>query len=155
MTVPSRSRLPEPLLHRRRGRTVRVAAAVLACTASAAGFTPTPAMTSAADPIGMTSGFYVNTASSPATWVRNNSGDPRAARIQTAMGSRPIARWFGNEGGNIAGAVAGYVGVADSHDKLPVLVAYNIPGRDACGGHSGGGAGGVGAAPGSRRLPRR
>ncbi len=25
--------------------------------------------------------------------------------------------------------------------KLPVLVAYNIPGRDACGGHSGGGAG--------------
>lgn len=144
MTVTSRSRLPEPLFHRRRGRTVGVAAALLACTASAA-FAPTRPMTSAADPIGMTSGFYVNTASSPATWARNNSGDPRAARIQTSIGSRPIARWFSNEGGNIAGAVAGYVGAADSHDKLPVLVVYNIPGRDACGGHSGGGAGSVGA----------
>jgi endoglucanase len=39
--------------------------------------------------------------------------------------------------------VAGYVGAADSHDKLPVLVAYNIPLRDACGGHSSGGAGSV------------
>ena len=30
-----------------------------------------------------------------------------------------------------------YVGAADAADKLPILVAYNIPGRD-CGGHSGG-----------------
>jgi endoglucanase len=37
--------------------------------------------------------------------------------------------------------VGGFVGAADNADKLPILVAYNLPGRDACGGHSGGGAG--------------
>lgn len=97
----------------------------------------------AASPISLTSGFYVNPNSSPATWARNNAADSRAARIKSAIGDRPIARWFGNESG--ADAIGGYVGAADSHDKLPVLVAYNIPGRDACGGHSGGGAGSVGA----------
>jgi cellulase/cellobiase CelA1 len=96
----------------------------------------------AANPIDMTSGFYVNPNSSPATWVRNNPGDSRAARIQSAIASKPIARWFGNDS-NIGATVAGYVGAADSQDKLPVLVAYNLPGRDACGGHSGGGAGSV------------
>jgi endoglucanase len=44
-----------------------------------------------------------------------------------------------------AGAVGRYVAAADAVDKLPLLVAYNIPGRDACGGHSGGGAGSVAA----------
>jgi endoglucanase len=96
----------------------------------------------AANPIDMTSGFYVNPDSSPATWVRNNPGDSRAARIQSAIASKPIARWFGNDS-NIGATVAGYVGTADSQDKLPALVAYNLPGRDACGGHSGGGAGSV------------
>ncbi|WNV85760.1 glycoside hydrolase family 6 protein [Umezawaea sp. Da 62-37] len=98
----------------------------------------------AASPIDMTSGFYVNPNSSPAVWARGNPGDARAARIQSSIGSKPIARWFGNEGG-VGGLVASYVGAADANDKLPVLVAYNIPGRDACGGHSGGGAGSVSA----------
>jgi endoglucanase len=102
----------------------------------------TPA--SAASPIDLTSGFYVNPNSSPATWARNNSSDSRAARIQASIGSRPIARWFGNDA-NIGSLVATYTGAADGNDKLPVLVAYNLPGRDACGGHSGGGAGSVSA----------
>ncbi|MFJ1748451.1 glycoside hydrolase family 6 protein [Streptomyces sp. NPDC088116] len=102
---------------------------------------PHPA--SAADPTTLTSGFYVSPDSSPAAWARDNPGDSRAARIHSSIGSRPIARWFGT--GSSASSVASYVGAADSHDKLPVLVAYNIPGRDACGGHSGGGAGSVGA----------
>ncbi|MCP3138160.1 glycoside hydrolase family 6 protein [Pyxidicoccus xibeiensis] len=91
-------------------------------------------------PLGMTSGFYVDPNSNPATWVRNNSWDSRAARIQSAIASRPGARWFGNWSGDIASAVSGFVAAADAADKLPVLVAYNIPGRD-CGSHSGGGAG--------------
>ena len=99
---------------------------------------------SAASPVSMTSGFYVNPNSSPAVWARNNPGDSRAARIQSSIGSRPIARWFGNVT-NIGSTVASYVGAADGQDKLPVLVAYNLPGRDACGGHSGGGAGSVSA----------
>ena len=95
---------------------------------------------SAASPIDLTSGFYVNPNTLPATWARNNPGDSRAARIQSSIGSKPIARWFGNDS-NIGSTVANYTGAADGQDKLPVLVAYNLPGRDACGGHSGGGAG--------------
>lgn len=98
----------------------------------------------AASPLDLTSGFYVNPNSAPATWARNNPGDSRAARIQSSIGSKPIARWFGNDS-NIGSTVANYAGAADGQDKLPVLVAYNIPNRDACGGHSGGGAGSAAA----------
>ncbi len=92
-------------------------------------------------PVGMTNGFYVDPNSNPATWVRDNPGDPRAARIRSSISSKPMARWFGGWSGDVRAAVSTYVSAADSADKLPVLVAYNIPGRDACGGHSGGGAG--------------
>jgi endoglucanase len=56
-----------------------------------------------------------------------------------------MASWFGNWSGDITSAVQGYVSAADAADKLPLLVAYNLPGRDACGGHSGGGAGSASA----------
>ncbi|MCA2212121.1 glycoside hydrolase family 6 protein [Jidongwangia harbinensis] len=98
-----------------------------------------------ADPISQTSGFYVNPNSSPASWVAANSGDGRAAAIRTEIAQRPMASWFGNWSGDITSAVGGYVGAADAVDKLPLLVAYNLPGRDACGGHSSGGAGSVAA----------
>jgi endoglucanase len=91
-------------------------------------------------PLAMTSGFYVDPNSNPASWVRANGGDWRASRIQSSIASRPMARWFGNWSGDIASAVSSFVAAADAADKLPVLVAYNIPGRD-CGSHSGGGAG--------------
>jgi endoglucanase len=117
-------------------RLAATCASVLAVTIVAA----VPAV--AASPISLTSGFYVNPNSSPAVWARNNSGDSRAARIQSSIGSKPIARWFGQDP-NIGSTVAGYTGAADGNDKLPVLVAYNLPGRDACGGQSGGGAGSV------------
>ncbi|MBZ4330371.1 glycoside hydrolase family 6 protein [Corallococcus sp. AS-1-12] len=91
-------------------------------------------------PVAMTSGFYVDPNSNPAVWVRNNSGDGRASRIQASIASKPMARWFGNWNSNISQDVSNFVAAADAADKLPVLVAYNIPGRD-CGSHSGGGAG--------------
>ncbi|GAA4603662.1 glycoside hydrolase family 6 protein [Actinoallomurus liliacearum] len=94
----------------------------------------------AGGPIDLTSGFYVDPDSNPATWVKNNSGDGRAARITSAIAGKPMARWFGDWSGDIAAAVSAYVGAADAADKLPVLVAYNVPGRD-CSGHSAGGAG--------------
>lgn len=124
--------------------TTRFAAVLTSLAAAAAVSVLVAPSASAASPVDLTSGFYVNPNSSPAAWAANNAGDARAARIQSAIGSRSIARWFGNDA-NIGTTVASYVGAADSHDKLPVLVAYNIPGRDACGGHSGGGAGSVGA----------
>jgi endoglucanase len=114
--------------------TVMCASVLLAAAAPAA----------VASPIDLTSGFYVNPSSSPAVWASSNSGDARAARIASAIGAKPIARWFGNEP-TIGTSVAGYTGAAQSRGKLPVLVAYNLPGRDACGGQSGGGAGSVSA----------
>jgi len=93
----------------------------------------------AASPIGLTDGFYVDPDSNPAVWVRDHAGDGRQAAIKQNISTKPIARWFGNWSGDIGGAVKGYVNKTGT--KLPVLVAYNIPGRDACGGHSGGGAG--------------
>lgn len=95
----------------------------------------------ASGPIAMTNGFYVDPNSNPATWAANNGGDSRAARIQSSIASKPMARWIGGSSGGVRATVSAYVGAADTADKLPVLVSYNIPGRDACGGHSGGGAG--------------
>ncbi|WP_121842872.1 glycoside hydrolase family 6 protein [Streptomyces sp. S5] len=94
-----------------------------------------------ADPIGMTSGYYVDPDSTPAVWATQHPDDGRASAIRSEIASRPMARWFGSWSGDIGSAVSSYVGAADAADKLPVLIAYNIPGRDACGGHSGGGAG--------------
>ncbi|WP_030192674.1 glycoside hydrolase family 6 protein [Streptomyces sp. NRRL S-87] len=95
----------------------------------------------AADPTTMTSGFYTDPDNSALRWSDANPGDGRAAAIRTSIGRTPAARWFGNWSGDIGAATGAYVGRADSLDKLPVLVAYNIPNRDVCAGHSGGGAG--------------
>lgn len=110
---------------------------------------PPPAQRGAAEPgedgdggenAAAPSGFYVDPNSNPAIWVKNNGGDPRAAAIRTNIATKPMARWFGNWSGDIGAAVSSYVGAAAAAKQWPVLVAYNIPGRD-CGGHSGGGAG--------------
>jgi len=119
----------------RRARIALTTVSVLAL-----GLIAPPAPAIAASPISLTSGFFADPDSVPATWVRNNPSDSRAARIQASIGSKPIAKWFGNVA-SIGTAVGAFVGRADNADKAPVLVAYNLPGRDACGGHSGGGAG--------------
>ncbi|MGI5215476.1 glycoside hydrolase family 6 protein [Plantactinospora sp. CA-290183] len=126
----------------------RPARPLLALAAALAVAVPTVLFGSSAayaDPISQTSGFYVNPNSSPASWVAANPGDERANAIRTEIAQKPMASWFGNWSGDITAAVGGYVAAADAVDKLPLLVAYNIPGRDACGGHSGGGAGSVAA----------
>jgi endoglucanase len=97
------------------------------------------------NPLEKTNGFYVDPDSNPAVWVRDHPADkPRVDTINSAIATKPGARWFGNWSGDIRTAVDTFTYAADVVDKLPVLVAYNIPGRD-CGGHSGGGAGSVAA----------
>jgi endoglucanase len=91
-------------------------------------------------PLAMTSGFYVDPNSSSAVWSAANPGDGRASAIRNSIASVPMARWFGSWSGDIRSAASAFVGAAQSADKLPILVAYNMYGRDACGGHSGGGA---------------
>ncbi|MGO1071229.1 glycoside hydrolase family 6 protein [Lysobacter sp. CA199] len=85
-------------------------------------------------------GFYVDPNSNPAIWVRDHAADARASKIKSSIATKPMARWFGNWSGNVGTAVSSFVDAARAADKLPILVAYNIPGRD-CGSHSGGGAG--------------
>ncbi|MFE7479732.1 glycoside hydrolase family 6 protein [Streptomyces sp. NPDC057552] len=119
-----------------------LAASAFACLLLPLGTGPSSAAAAVpADPTGMTSGFYTDPNAAPAVWAAANPGDGRAAAIRDSIASRPMARWFGAWSGDIGAAVGSYVGAADAADKLPVLIAYNIPGRDACGGHSGGGAG--------------
>ncbi|AKH85741.1 endoglucanase [Streptomyces sp. CNQ-509] len=99
-----------------------------------------PSAQAAPTPLAMTSGFYVDPNSSPAVWSAANPGDGRAAAIRNSIAGTPMARWFGSWSGDIGSAVGSYTGAAQAADKLPLLVAYNMYGRDACGGHSGGGA---------------
>ncbi len=99
-----------------------------------------PAAQAAPDPLAMTSGFYVDPNSSPAVWSAANPGDGRAAAIRDSIADVPMARWFGSWSGDIRSATGSFTGAAQAADKLPLLVAYNMYGRDACGGHSGGGA---------------
>ncbi|MGC7096689.1 glycoside hydrolase family 6 protein [Amycolatopsis lurida] len=100
---------------------------------------PVAAVAAEGNPLEKTNGFYVDPDSNPRKWVRDHPGDPRAAKIGQAIADRPGARWFGDWSGNIRTATDQYTYAADVVDKLPVLVAYNIFGRD-CGSHSGGGA---------------
>ncbi|GAA2415240.1 hypothetical protein GCM10010404_86840 [Nonomuraea africana] len=85
--------------------------------------------------------LYVSNQSNPARWVAANAGDSRAQAIGSNIANKPIFAWFGGWFTDITLAVDTYVGAAQAQDRLPMLVAYNIPNRDACAGHSGGGAG--------------
>ncbi|MEV6205836.1 glycoside hydrolase family 6 protein [Kitasatospora sp. NPDC051914] len=91
-------------------------------------------------------GFYVDPGNNAATWVGKHPADGRAAKIGSAIADRNTVKWFGdwdadgNPATGIGAEVGGYVGAAAAQGRLPVLVAYDIPGRD-CGGASSGGAG--------------
>ncbi|MEU4237522.1 glycoside hydrolase family 6 protein [Actinoplanes sp. NPDC026619] len=85
-------------------------------------------------------GFYADPQAHPDAWLAANPNDSRAPAIRSAMAARPGAHWFGNWSGDIYDAVDAYVTAAAAVHKVPILVAYNIPGRD-CGGASSGGAG--------------
>lgn len=84
--------------------------------------------------------FYADPASQAANWVKNNSGDSRAALIKTNIADQAAGKWLvGGDRTSIKSTVNSYVAAAASVNKMPILVAYNIPGRD-CGSYSGGGA---------------
>ncbi|MBM2619714.1 glycoside hydrolase family 6 protein [Actinoplanes sp. LDG1-06] len=114
---------------------------LLAATLIAVTTVLVPAGTASAAPLDSTNGFLVDPDSVPNTWVAQHPTDSRAATIKAQIGDYPIAKWFTSSSGPTIGtAVGGYVGRGANAGKLPILVAYNLPGRDACGGHSSGGA---------------
>lgn len=88
-------------------------------------------------------GYYVNPDSTAARWVEQHASDSRAALIKASIADVPTARWFTGSSqstGALKHAVASYTTAAQAAEKVPILVAYNIPGRDCAGGASAGGA---------------
>lgn len=72
------------------------------------------------------------------TWESSRPSDAQAMRL---LANQPTASWFGSWNNNIGGDVAALVSTAAAQGQAPVMVAYNIPGRDCSGGYSSGGAG--------------
>ena len=70
-------------------------------------------------------------------------GDQRTAAALDRLARQPSATWL-TGGGNVFQTAADLTGAAQQAGQLPVLVAYNLPGRD-CGLYSRGGAGSTGA----------
>ena len=98
----------------------------------------------AGDPLSRTRGLFVDPQLPAARWVAAHPGDTRSAAVRTAISSQPMAHWFtGTSDADVGTAVANYTRSAEAAGKLPVLVAYNLPGRDACGEESAGGAAGA------------
>lgn len=91
-------------------------------------------------------GFYNDPVNNAATWVQVNRAEPGATKIDAAIAGHNTVKWYGdwdadgNSATDIEAEVSNYVGAAAAMGQLPVVVAYNIPGRD-CGGASSGGAG--------------
>ena len=80
--------------------------------------------------------FYVENNNSIKTEIAKN---PSLAGLLSKIAENPQARWFGDWNSNIKNDVGVYVSGAELAGAIPILVAYNIPGRD-CGNYSTGGA---------------
>jgi endoglucanase len=94
-----------------------------------------------ADPLSRTSGLFIDPQLPATRWLAAHPQDKRSAAVRTAISGQPMAHWFtGTSDADIGAAVANYTGSAQAVGKLPVLVAYNLPDRDACGEESAGGA---------------
>jgi endoglucanase len=125
---------------------VLTAAAVPMLSADAAGplavaAGPSAVVTGSLAVAGRPTALYVDPQLPAARWVAAHPTDPRAAAIRAAISRQPMAHWFtGTSDADLGAAVAKYTRAAQSVHQLPVLVAYNLPDRDACGAESAGGA---------------
>ncbi|MFI9830245.1 glycoside hydrolase family 6 protein [Streptomyces sp. NPDC051913] len=73
-------------------------------------------------------------------WVRENAGDPRHDVIESRIADQPAAVWFADYApDSVTARVESVTAGAAAQGRVPVVVAYTIPGRD-CGGASQGGA---------------
>ena len=86
------------------------------------------------------SSYWVNPDTGAANWVAENPDDPRADLIEERVASIAQATWFTKHNpDSIQEEVDAVVGAAEADGSIPILVVYNVPGRD-CGNHSDGGA---------------
>jgi endoglucanase len=73
-------------------------------------------------------------------WVRDHPGDPRHTVIESRIAAQPAAVWFADfTPDTITARVRAVTSGGVAQGRVPVVVAYAIPGRD-CGGASEGGA---------------
>jgi endoglucanase len=89
--------------------------------------------------------FYVNPAGNAVRAVeqlRREGETERAEVLQQRIASRPSATWLTPDPGAVFSETQTLTKAAVAADSIPVLVAYNIPGRD-CGLYSSGGAAGI------------
>ncbi|MFF5504726.1 glycoside hydrolase family 6 protein [Streptomyces roseolus] len=123
----------------------RRATAVLAALAACAALTATQGQAQAApaaDPLGPAMEFYVDPDSKAARQALTDlrHGDLTNAVNMARLASWPQAEWF-TEGtpDEVRAKARSLVREARAADRTPVLVAYNVPGRD-CSQYSSGGA---------------
>lgn len=116
----------------------------LALTALLTGYggtqvTPAASADEVADTLQSTD-FYVNPDTSAAAWVAANPEDPRAGLIDERIASVAQATWFTQYNpDSIQSQVDALTSTAQAAGGVPIMVVYNVPGRD-CGNHSDGGA---------------
>jgi endoglucanase len=102
---------------------------------------PDPIQTTKKTTSGSLAGFklwvnpYSQAASQAQAW---RSSRPADASKMDYLAAQPTASWFGGWNGDVQSDVAKVVTAAKNSGAAPVLVAYNVPGRD-CGGYSAGG----------------
>ncbi|SDY71396.1 endoglucanase [Modestobacter sp. DSM 44400] len=101
--------------------------------------TTTPAPTTGAtagNPLAGATFYGPNTGAAQAARTGGTSAEDAA--LLSDLAQVPTAIWLGAWSGDVAGTVRQAVTGAQASGAVPVLVAYNVPGRD-CGGYSAGG----------------
>ncbi|NUS29765.1 MAG: glycoside hydrolase family 6 protein [Streptomyces sp.] len=104
--------------------------------------TPSPTRTEAEKqrPSSASVRLYRHPDSQVLDWVRENAGDPRHDVIESRIADQPAAVWFADYApDSVTARVESVTAGAAAQGRVPVVVAYTIPGRD-CGGASQGGA---------------
>lgn len=87
--------------------------------------------------------FFTDPDSTALQWVKSHPDDPRAKSINASIAQVPSAFWLTGSSqslNDVTPAVSRYVIAAQRAQAMPLLVAYNLPGRDCSGGASAGGA---------------
>lgn len=98
-----------------------------------------PQVTMAANPL-RDAALYVDPDSAAKQQIIDwKSTRPNNAKKLQLIAKQPTARWFGDWNSSIRADVDSYVTTVTAAGALPVIVAYNIPGRD-CGNYSSGGS---------------
>jgi endoglucanase len=116
----------------------KAAATTTSTTKPTAPSTSKPPASSATDPLNGVAFYGPNNQGAIAAAKDWKSSRPADAAHMQYLADNPAAKWLGGWSGDPKTAANAEVTAATAAGKVPVLVAYNIPGRD-CGQYSAGG----------------